>query len=237
VQLSGVFDRRLIRFALSAGRWRACDLPIPAPPQAPARVSWQKRTGKSVHPHREPNTGLAPDERGRVDTITCRHCGMRNDPGDRICIHCGKSLDATVPSSAPSTLEEVPPTSSSGSPVPPPSVAPPPFPPPMPYLSQATYPAAAPPSSNGLATASLVLGILGLVLFLVPVIGLILAVLAIVFGGAGISRANVGGGSRGQAIAGLVMGVVGVILLILVLASAVSVGNHIIQQISPSLGP
>jgi hypothetical protein len=46
--------------------------------------------------------------------------------------------------------------------------------------------------TNGLATASLVLGILSLVLFFTFVIAWVLGILAVIFGGIGVSRANQG---------------------------------------------
>ena len=50
--------------------------------------------------------------------------------------------------------------------------------------------------SNGIATASMVLGILGIVLVVVPVIGLILAILAMVFGVWGSARQTLAAGTR-----------------------------------------
>jgi uncharacterized membrane protein len=73
---------------------------------------------------------------------------------------------------------------------------------------------------NGMGTASLVLGILGVVLFFFPYVSVILSVLAIIFGSIGIKRANRGEASnKGMATAGLVLGIVGaVIALILLIA-------------------
>src|SRR5205809_3162347 len=73
-------------------------------------------------------------------------------------------------------------------PQPPPSTpAPAPQVPQVPQVHQVVYPQPAPiqQTSNGMATASLVLGILGLFL---P----ILSILALIFGGIGISKANQG---------------------------------------------
>lgn len=63
-----------------------------------------------------------------------------------------------------------------------------------------------PPRSNGMATASMVIGIIALVFTFIPFIGLIswlLAPLAIIFGIVGMSQPDL---PRGQAIAGLVTG-------------------------------
>jgi hypothetical protein len=53
-----------------------------------------------------------------------------------------------------------------------------------------------------MATASLVLGILGL---FIPILG----VLALIFGSIGISKANQGAPGKGLAVAGLVLGILG----------------------------
>ena len=71
------------------------------------------------------------------------------------------------------------------------------------------------PSSNGLATASLVLGIIAIPLcFLV-----VPSILAVVFGGIGLNRAKqdpaIGG--SGKAIAGLVLGLVALAFLVLMI--------------------
>jgi hypothetical protein len=65
-------------------------------------------------------------------------------------------------------------------------------------------------SRNGYATAALVFGIisLGFNLLLVP------SVLALAFGGAGLSKARRMGMGRGVAIAGMVLGGVGAVLMI-----------------------
>ena len=74
----------------------------------------------------------------------------------------------------------------------------------------------APRAVNGMATASLVLGIVGVFtcFLIVP------SMLAVTFGGIGVSRANgnpaVGG--RGRAVAGLLEGIVSLALLVLLLA-------------------
>lgn len=77
---------------------------------------------------------------------------------------------------------------------------------------------------NGAAAAALVLGVIAVVIAWVPllvVVGVVLAVLALVFGGRGLRRSRETGSGRGLAIAGLVCGgtalalaVVGVILTV-----------------------
>src|SRR4051794_5313235 len=71
---------------------------------------------------------------------------------------------------------------------------------------------------NGLAVAGMVCGIVGLVLFWVPILGWILAILGIVFGGVGIARANAGAANKGMAITGVVLGIVSIALYLLVIA-------------------
>lgn len=70
---------------------------------------------------------------------------------------------------------------------------------------------------NGPAVASLVLGIVGLVISAFPILGLVLGVLAIAFAYLGFKRAEVLGTGRGFAIAGLVLGVIATVVGLLVL--------------------
>ncbi len=69
---------------------------------------------------------------------------------------------------------------------------------------------------NGFGTAALVLGILSLVLCWVPVVGLVIGVLAIVFAVLGRKRAGRREADNGgMAIAGLVTGIIGLILSVI----------------------
>ena len=114
-------------------------------------------------------------------------------------------------------------------------LAPPPPPPPpgMPRAGEAVAP------TNGLATASLVLGILSLVLFFTFVIAWVLAILAIVFGGIGMSRAHQGAPNRSMAMAGLVLGiagiVVGIFFVMLLTTSVHQFGDHLGRSIQVCL--
>jgi hypothetical protein len=88
--------------------------------------------------------------------------------------------------------------------------------PPMPgQPAQIVYHVTQPVMTNGLATAALVCGIVGLVLFWTVWLGFILGVLAIVFGAVGRSRAAQGAPNRGQATAGLWLGIAAVVVSIL----------------------
>jgi hypothetical protein len=78
----------------------------------------------------------------------------------------------------------------------------------------------------------MVFGILGVVLMWVPVVGFVLAILAVVFGVLGLGRANAGGGNKGQAIAGLILGAVGIILPMLVLGAVLNIASDSVSQIS-----
>jgi len=71
--------------------------------------------------------------------------------------------------------------------------------------------------NNGMCVASLVLGILALVLCWIPIIGLILALLAVILGGAGISAVNKNPalGGKGMGIAGLVMEIISLVPIVL----------------------
>ena len=83
--------------------------------------------------------------------------------------------------------------------------------------------AAGPPSTSGMAIASLVLGILCLILFFTHIFALIIGLLAVIFGhvsrGAiNRSRGRIGGG--GMALAGLITGYIGMVLAVILLVIA-----------------
>lgn len=70
-----------------------------------------------------------------------------------------------------------------------------------------------PSGQNGPAIAALVCGVLGLVFFLVPVLGLLLAVVALVLGIVGLRRTrDPATAGRGLAIAGIVTGALGTLI-------------------------
>src|SRR3954469_221146 len=76
--------------------------------------------------------------------------------------------------------------------------------------------------SNGLAIASLVCGIVGLLVF-----SIILGPLAIIFGAIGLNQANRGASHRTMAIWGLALGVVDVVLWIIFLVAASKNGGSV----------
>lgn len=135
--------------------------------------------------------------------------GHENPEGSRYCQVCGLVLGqpAAAPPPTPPASYNTPSYNAPSSPAAynPPSMAPSPGTPAQPYASPSPGFAAAP--RNGMGTAALVLGILGLVL------GCILSGLAIIFGSIGIGRANRGEATnKGAATAGLILGIVGFVL-------------------------
>lgn len=123
--------------------------------------------------------------------------GHENPDGTNFCATCGLALGGPAPVVARYVAPSLPPS------LPPPPVQ---------------FPQMRPMPRNGLGTASLVLGIIGLLFG-----GCILGPLAIIFGGIGISRANQGQATnKGVAIAGLVLGIVGTIFWLLLAAVTAS---------------
>jgi hypothetical protein len=98
-------------------------------------------------------------------------------------------------------------------------LTPPPSPPPA--------PPAPPPrqQTNGLAVASLVLGILSLLMFFTVVPPFIMGGLAVIFGILGLSKAKQGAPNKGLAIAGLVCGIAGIAATIAFIALVVTAGK------------
>lgn len=88
---------------------------------------------------------------------------------------------------------------------------------------------------NGLGVTALVLGLLGMLFGLIPILGVIafpLGVFAIIFGFVGMRRASKGqADNKGMAIAGLITGVLAVILAIIGLA----IVNHAVHQLDEDL--
>lgn len=124
------------------------------------------------------------------------------------------------PGFPPAPSSQTPPV---GSP-PPASVPPPVGYPPAPYPAHAPYP----PADNGMGTAALVLGIVGLAGLCAYGFGIIPAILAIIFGKIGMNKVADGTANNlGSAKAGFIMGiiavalaVIGVIVLILIIVVA-----------------
>ncbi|MET8766717.1 DUF4190 domain-containing protein [Streptomyces sp. NPDC004658] len=98
-----------------------------------------------------------------------------------------------------------------------------PGPPQAPYGGAAPYPTAhgygwpgmQPLPSNGMGTASLVLGIISAVGFVLWPIALVLGILALIFGGLGRGKAGRGEATNpGVALAGIICGAAGIVLVL-----------------------
>ncbi|MGZ6804711.1 MAG: DUF4190 domain-containing protein [Nocardioidaceae bacterium] len=100
-------------------------------------------------------------------------------------------------------------------------------PPPPPYGAPAPQPYGSPlarPASNGMGTAALVLGILAVVGSITVVGGIVLGILAVVFGFLGRGKAGRGEATNGgMALAGLICGAVGIVLAGALVAVGVAV--------------
>lgn len=98
------------------------------------------------------------------------------------------------------------------------------------------YPAAppgygAPRPRNGLAITSLVLGILGLATSWLTFPGIVLGILAVIFGGVGIARSRSDRVSNmGMAIAGLVAGLIAIVIGTLLLVYALQIASDCLDQ-------
>jgi hypothetical protein len=126
----------------------------------------------------------------------CSNCGRENPDNAKFCASCG-NLIADTPNQ-----QHAPPPQPQYAPPPQPQYAPPP----QPQYAPPFQPQNAPQPvrvqrSSGMATASLILGILGFSLF------------AVIFGGIALSQTgkdpNLSG--RGMAVAGIILGVIGFI--------------------------
>ena len=131
----------------------------------------------------------------------CQHCGWPTPAADPVCRNCG--IDARA---------------GAGQGVVPPGPVAPPATGVRPAAGPAglrPYPPVAAPSTNGMAVASLVLGIVAMLTFWVWIGGLLFAPLAIVFGVLGRKEARGGTKSgEGMATAGLVLGILAAVLMV-----------------------
>jgi hypothetical protein len=89
-----------------------------------------------------------------------------------------------------------------------------------------------PQPGNGLAVAGMVLGIIGLALCWIPFAGWLCALIGVILGALGISKAKkLGGKGKGMAIAGLVCGIVGlaigVLLFVLAMMAAKAFDTYV----------
>jgi len=139
----------------------------------------------------------------------CAKCGKEMDDSAKFCPSCGADTSGETMSEQPAAEQPQPEQ-------------------PQPEQQQQTYsqpqqqaysqPAAtAQPAepSSGIGIGALICGILGLVLCWVPIVGLILAIVAMVLGGKG--RKELPDGKRGMALAGFILGIIGLIIGIIYL--------------------
>ena len=100
---------------------------------------------------------------------------------------------------------------------------------------QVVYVQQAPILTNGLAVASLVLGIVGAALFWTLVGGFVLGLLATIFGAIGLSKARRGAPNKGMATAGLVLGILTLLASLFILSTAVvSFGSGGVTEVTPA---
>ncbi|NVO01888.1 MAG: hypothetical protein HXX09_04230 [Bacteroidetes bacterium] len=102
----------------------------------------------------------------------------------------------------------------------------------MEEMNTTTQATPAPSGSNGMATTSLILGIVGFVLSFIPIInvfGILLDITAVILGAVGMGKAKKVGKGKGGAMVGLILGALGIIIFVImyfVLAAAVSDASH-----------
>jgi hypothetical protein len=95
-----------------------------------------------------------------------------------------------------------------------------------PYAGPYGWPGVQPVPSNGMGTASLVVGILGVLFFLLWPISLVLGILGIIFGAVGRAKANRGEATNpGVALAGLICGAGGIVLALVFIAALIAAGS------------
>jgi hypothetical protein len=159
--------------------------------------------------------------------MMCPNCGYSNEPNNRFCVRCGIDIAAPPAPETPSFEIPPPPLPPAG---PPPAPAPNPWsaphqaaPPAPQWTPPATYPPSYPPSgypappTNGLAIASLVLGIVGWVACGVG------SIVAIVLGFVARDQIRKAGGRQGGdglALAGIILGFISIGLLVALFAIA-----------------
>ena len=145
--------------------------------------------------------------------ITCAQCGAENVEGAEFCANCGNSL--VQPGAAPGA--PVPPPPATPYAQPPPGQQPAPPPPGAPYQQQPMPYQPVAPTTNGKATASLILGIVGI--FICPII---CCVLALIFGYSAKNEIAASGGYQtgdSYATAGIILGWIGLVISIIWIAA------------------
>jgi len=163
----------------------------------------------------------------------CQGCGTELKPGMSYCSGCGAALTPSAERSVQSTPSNpplVPAPASPGPvipPMPPPPMAPAPYPSPYQQYQQpgvtVVNQTMMRPNNSGLCVAAMVLGIIAIVLFWAPFFGIVLGILATIFGAVGIpSSAKKGQAGKGMGIAGLIMGIIALAINIIFIISVYS---------------
>jgi Domain of unknown function (DUF4190)/GYF domain 2 len=112
-----------------------------------------------------------------------------------------------------------------------PSRGPQPYAPPRSAITQPRH--TGPPSNSGMAIASMVLGILSIVLFFTHIFALIMGLLAVIFGHVSrghIRRAQGRLAGGGMALAGLITGYIGLLIVIIVITLAALFFTTVINE-------
>lgn len=133
----------------------------------------------------------------------CPRCGTGAQPGATFCSHCALNLLAPETPQLP-YIAHTPPH---GQAIQHPGF----YGQPQPYY----FPPPPPQPSNGLGVAGFVTGLLGLVLFWIPGLGILLGLLGAILGGAGIGVGRKRGAGIGLAVSGLILGIISLIPAIL----------------------
>ena len=138
----------------------------------------------------------------------CAKCGKEMDDNAKYCPSCG----------ADTTVQPV----SSGQPVPSE----------QPSYQQASYSEPAyteQTAPSGAGVGAMVCGIISLVLFWVPIVGLVLGIIATILGGKG--RQTLPPDKRGMSLAGFIMGIIGmaigIIILVVLIIAVVAFGSAV----------
>jgi hypothetical protein len=89
------------------------------------------------------------------------------------------------------------------------------------------------PQSNGLATAAMVLGIVGLVLAFIPLLGLLswaICPAAIIMGAMSVNKAT----GKGFAITGIITGIIGLLICIAWVTAFAAIGSAAMDEVEKS---
>jgi len=148
----------------------------------------------------------------------CPSCGAKRQPGMSFCSGCGATLTPASGQTKQASPVSQPAAVAPASPRPPSPVPPPAPQSPRPAVYQQQYPQPGMtvvqqtmlgPSNNGLCVAAMVIGIIAVVFLWLPFFGIVLGLLATIFGAVGIPLSSKKGqAGKGMGIAGLILGII-----------------------------